>query len=104
MRSAATRSRQLRFEEEARAASALNHPNVLTVYDVGTLDADDGSAFLVMELLEGHTLRSRLQEAPPLPRELVIDFGAQVARGLDRSARRRDRPSRPQTREPLPDD
>ncbi len=76
------RSRQLRFEEEARAASALNHPNVLTVYDVGTLDADDGSAFLVMELLEGHTLRSRLQEAAPLPRELVIDFGAQVARGL----------------------
>ena len=57
------KARQLRFEEEARAASALNHPNVLTVYDVGTVSANDGSAFIVMELLEGQTLRTRLQAA-----------------------------------------
>ena len=77
------KARQQRFEEEARAASALNHPNVLTVYDVGTVSAADGSAFLVMELLEGHTLRSRLQEQPPLSREQVLDYGGQIARGLN---------------------
>jgi TolB-like protein/Tfp pilus assembly protein PilF len=76
------KARQQRFEEEARAASALNHPNVLTVYDVGTLSADDGSAFLVMELLEGQTLRQRIGEAPPFSRELILDYGVQVARGL----------------------
>jgi eukaryotic-like serine/threonine-protein kinase len=74
-------ARRQRFEDEARAASALNHPNVLTVYDVGTLD-DEGSTFIVMELLEGETLRRRLEREPRLTRLEVIDYGGQVARGL----------------------
>ena len=48
-----------RFEQEARAASALNHPNILTVHDVGEAD---GSPYVVTELLEGSTLRERLPE------------------------------------------
>jgi serine/threonine protein kinase/tetratricopeptide (TPR) repeat protein len=79
---AGDQARQHRFEAEARAASALNHPNVLTVYDVGALDSTDGSAFLVMELLDGETLRSRLRREPRLSRELAIEYGLQVARGL----------------------
>src|ERR1700730_13321891 len=46
-----------RFEQEAEAASALNHPNILAIFDIGT---QDGSPFVVSELLEGETLRSRL--------------------------------------------
>ena len=49
-----------RFEQEARAAAALNHPNILAVYDIGT---DDGTPYVVSELLEGETLRARLQPA-----------------------------------------
>jgi serine/threonine protein kinase len=48
-----------RFEQEARAAATLNHPNILAVYDVGT---HDGSPYIVSELLEGDTLRERLSE------------------------------------------
>src|SRR3972149_7044466 len=54
-----------RFEQEARAAGMLNHPNVLAIYDVGT---HEGSAYLVSELLEGETLRARLGEGPIPPR------------------------------------
>src|SRR5215472_10121163 len=46
-----------RFEQEARAAAALNHPNILVVYDVGT---ENGAPYIVSELLEGETLRTRL--------------------------------------------
>src|SRR5271163_3307320 len=56
---AADPGRMRRFEQEARAAGMLNHPNILVVYDVGT---HEGSPFLVTELLEGHTLRERLRE------------------------------------------
>jgi TolB-like protein len=67
-----------RFEQEARAAGALNHPNVLVVYDTGT---HAGASYLVLELLEGETLRERLRDGPlPLPK--AVDHGVQIARGL----------------------
>ena len=53
-----------RFEREARAVAAINHPNILALHDVGT---DNGVAHAVMELLEGETLRKRLQSGPPPP-------------------------------------
>ena len=67
-----------RFEQEARAAAALNHPNILVVYDVGV---DNGVPYVVSELLEGKTLRDVL-EAGPLPARKAIDYGAQIATGL----------------------
>ncbi len=67
-----------RFEQEARAAGALNHPNVLAVYDVGS---HEGVAYLVSELLEGQTLRDRMAGAR-LPLRKAVDFGVQAARGL----------------------
>src|SRR4029077_17180779 len=70
--------RQRRFEQEARAAGALNHPNILAVYDVGT---HDGMFYVVSELLEGETLRKRLAEAPIAARK-AIDYAIQIARGL----------------------
>jgi serine/threonine protein kinase len=68
-----------RFQREARAASALNHPNICTLYDVGD---SDGHPFLVMEHMEGETLRDRISRAP-LSLEELIEFGAQIADGLD---------------------
>src|ERR1700747_1023327 len=67
-----------RFEQEARAAGALNHANILAIYDVGT---HEGSPFLVTELLDGETLRERLQSGP-LPLRKAIDVAVQVARGI----------------------
>src|SRR5262245_4371647 len=67
-----------RFEQEARAASALNHPNILTIYDTG---AHEGAPFIVSELLEGETLRERL-EAGALPVRKAIDSALQLSRGL----------------------
>ena len=66
-----------RFEQEACAAGALNHPNILAIHDVGK---HDGSHFVVSELLEGKTLRERMGEA--LPQRKAIDYSLQVARGL----------------------
>jgi eukaryotic-like serine/threonine-protein kinase len=67
-----------RFEQEARAAAALNHPNIIAVFQIGT---HEGAPYLVSELLEGSTLREQLKQAP-LPLRNVIDWGVQVARGL----------------------
>jgi Tol biopolymer transport system component len=67
-----------RFEQEARAAGALNHPNITAVYDIGSVD---GSPYIVTELLEGETLRERLS-AGTLPRRKAIDYAVQIARGL----------------------
>lgn len=67
-----------RFDLEARAAGALNHPNVLAIHDVGM---HDGAPFIVSELLVGETLRERLKRGP-LSLERAIDYGIQVARGL----------------------
>jgi serine/threonine protein kinase len=73
-----TPERLHRFEQEARLAGSLNHPNVLTLFDVGT---HEGAPYLVTELLEGHTLREVL-EAGPLPTRKVVEHAQQVARGL----------------------
>ena len=67
-----------RFEHEARLLSTLNHPNVLAIYDVGT---QDGVHFLVSELLEGESLRQRLEQGPLTARK-AVDFGVQMAQGL----------------------
>jgi WD40 repeat protein len=85
---AASPERQQRFEREARAVAAVSHPNVLTVFDVGTqaVAAADGSAaaipFVVTELLQGETLRELMRHRPPTQQQ-VLSFAAQIARGLD---------------------
>lgn len=68
-----------RFEQEARAASALNHPNICTVHDTGQ---HDGFPFLVMELLEGQTLEERMRSGP-LPLEESLEWAIQVIDALD---------------------
>src|SRR5262245_3284407 len=68
-----------RFEQEARATAALNHPNILAIYDIG---AHERSPYVVSELLEGSTLRERLGQNCALPAYRAIDYAAQVARGL----------------------
>jgi tetratricopeptide (TPR) repeat protein len=66
-----------RFEQEAKATGALNHPNILTIYDIGS---DGGAPYVVSELLEGDTLRERLGRL--LPIEAAVEFARQVAEGL----------------------
>lgn len=73
------RERLARFEQEARATGMLNHPNLLTVYDVGR--DDEGNPFLVCELLEGETLTARLARGPLSPRK-AVDAALQMAKGL----------------------
>ena len=71
--------RLARFEQEARAAARLNHPNILAVHDIGT---HDGVPFVVSELLEGETLADRLRRGGPIPTRKVIEYAMQVAGGL----------------------
>ncbi|MBV9623006.1 MAG: serine/threonine protein kinase, partial [Acidobacteria bacterium] len=68
-----------RFGREAQAASALNHPNICTVHDIGE---EDGQAFIVMELLEGETLKHRIG-GKALKVEQVVELGIQTADALD---------------------
>src|SRR5580658_2606960 len=70
--------RRARFEQEARAASALNHPNILSVYDIGE---QDGLAYIVSELIEGESLRESLRRGP-LPVSRLLDIASQVAAAL----------------------
>src|SRR5512144_2970376 len=67
-----------RFEQEARAAGMLNHPNITAVYDVGT---HEGAPYVVQELLEGETLREGLA-AGPLSVRRTVDLAGQIAQGL----------------------
>ncbi|MGD1149010.1 MAG: protein kinase [Thermoanaerobaculaceae bacterium] len=75
---AADPERLRRFEQEARAVAALNHPNILVVYDVGT---HEGAPYLVEELLDGESLRERLQGGALPPRK-VVELAVQVCSGL----------------------
>ena len=74
----ADKERLRRFEQEAQAAAALNHPNILAVFQMGTYE---GAPYLVSELLEGETLRSQISRGPMLARK-AIDYGVQIAHGL----------------------
>jgi serine/threonine protein kinase/Tol biopolymer transport system component len=72
------KDRLYRFEQEARAAGALNHPNILSIHDLGT---NNGAPYVVFELLEGETLRQRIA-GTPLPHRKAIDYAVQIAHGL----------------------
>lgn len=84
-----------RFLQEARTAAALNHPNICTIYEVSQVEAGavsisdkeersifEGSPFIAMELIEGHSLKEILDSSHPLPLEQVIDIAIQIAEGL----------------------
>src|SRR5690349_14765309 len=77
-RMATDRDTLTRFTQEARSASALNHPNIVTIHEVG---ASEGTPFIVMEYIEGQDLRT-LINGGPLPVSKVLDIGAQIADGL----------------------
>jgi serine/threonine protein kinase len=74
---AADAERLRRFEQESRATGALNHPNILTLYDVGTAN---GQPYLVMELLDGETLRDRIGRGALSPPR-TCEVAAAIARG-----------------------
>jgi eukaryotic-like serine/threonine-protein kinase len=74
----ANAERLRRFEQEAQAAGALNHPNILVIFHIGT---HQGAPYIVSELLEGETLRERMAGAA-LPQRKALDYALQIARGL----------------------
>lgn len=82
-----------RLEHEARSASSLNHPNIITIYDVGRLRVEDAAAsqgaeisFIAMEFVRGETLAERLRQGP-IPEASLVDIATQIGRGLGRAHR-----------------
>jgi serine/threonine protein kinase len=69
-----------RFVREAKAASALNHPNILTVYEIG--ETEDGTNYIATELIDGKSLRDHLAQRESLPLNTILKIGAQVAEAL----------------------
>ena len=76
--------RMKRFVQEAKAASALNHPNIITIHEIGQ---DNGHHFIATEYVDGQTLRTRLASGPITPDE-AIKIASQIANALDRLADR----------------
>ena len=74
----ADKERLARFEQEAQAAGALNHANILSIYHIGS---HEGAPYIVSELLEGETLRDRLN-GNVLPQRKAVDYALQIAKGL----------------------
>ncbi len=70
-----------RFIQEAKAASALNHPNIVTVHEIGEIGATDGQHFIITEYIEGTALRDRLAQGP-LPLNETLDLAVQIAAAL----------------------
>src|ERR1051325_4465693 len=79
--SVADEDRRRRFLQEARAASALNHPHILTIYEIGEAD---GLPFMATEYIHGDTLRRKIQSRP-LPLKDALDFALQIAEGLTKA-------------------
>jgi eukaryotic-like serine/threonine-protein kinase len=69
-----------RFQREARAAASLSHPNIVAVYDVGS---EDGTQYIVMELVPGRTLKEMIDEQAPLPAARIVDLGRQICDALE---------------------
>ena len=80
-----------RFEQEARAAAALNHPNILAVHDIGQ---HDGAPYIVSELLEGETLRERPRTRARSRFAKAVEYAIQIAHGLAAAHEKGHRPSR----------
>src|ERR1043165_5514345 len=78
-RSEPARDMLARFHQEARAMAAIHHPNIVSVYDIGTAG---GYTYLVMEYLEGQDLQAIIKAEAPLPLSRVLDLGVQIASGL----------------------
>ncbi|HYX21241.1 MAG TPA: serine/threonine-protein kinase [Thermoanaerobaculia bacterium] len=72
-------ARRQRFEQEARSASSLNHPNILTIHDIAEAD---GALYIAMELVDGRTLRELIASGEPLPTKRLLDLAVQIADGL----------------------